>query len=140
MCLLLPLALVGCSDRVAEVPLDIEQIKLDACEGLCAVYDECDVDLSWTYEYWPEPQGCVDRCMALLPLLHEENQCGSWQIISLRCRGALDCEGYAAYEAGAVPESPDWSAPCVVETLELAGCSTDKPFDLDETIPVPDWP
>lgn len=133
--------LVGsCSDRVAEIPLDLEAIKLDACERKCEVLETCNVDLSWSYEIWPEPQGCVERCMVLRPLLHELNQCGSREIIGLRCVGDLDCEGYAAHHEGwATPtEPPDWSAPCVVETA--SSCSIYEPFDLDEDIPVPDWP
>ena len=133
--------LVGsCSDRVAEIPLDLEAIKLDACERNCETLETCNIDLSWSYEIWPEPQGCVERCMTLLPHLHELNQCGSREIIGLRCVGDLDCEGYAAYQEGwpSPTEAPDWSAPCMVETA--AGCSIYEPFDLDEDIPAPDWP
>lgn len=130
--------LVGsCSDRVAEIPLDLEAIKLDACERQCEMFETCNIDLSWSYEIWPEPQGCVERCMTLLPHLHELNQCGSREIIGLRCMADLSCEEYAAHQDG--QEDPvDYSAPCVVETL--SSCSIYEPFDLDEDIPVPDWP
>lgn len=131
---------LGCSERVGDELLDIEAIKRDACEQSCETLDACNVDLSWSYEMWPEPEGCVERCMVLKPLLHEENQCGSRQILALRCIGDLDCDGYAAYEAGqpTPTSSPDFSAPCVTEWL--AGCSVHEPFDLDETIPTPTWP
>jgi hypothetical protein len=129
---------VGCGDRLANDDEEWEALKRDACERDCETLETCNVDLSWTYEYWPEPQGCVDRCMTLRPLLHEDNQCGSREIIGLRCIGDLDCEGYEAYRAGfATPTTPpDFSAPCITETIQ--GCSIYKPFDLDEVITAPE--
>ncbi|KIG16015.1 hypothetical protein DB30_05069 [Enhygromyxa salina] len=81
-----------------------------------------------------EPDDCFERCMTLLPKLHEENQCGSRELNYLWCVGALTCEGYAAFtEANSELSGSDCAAPCVAEIR--APCSTEAPFDPDEPLP-----
>ena len=122
----------ACQERVASEEVDFEALKIDACERACGTIDSC---APGKFDGM-EPDDCFERCMTLLPRLHEENQCGSHDIIWLRCLGDLDCEGYAAFgEGNDRPYPPDYTAPCVVELQAL--CSTDEPFDLDHVPSVP---
>jgi hypothetical protein len=139
--LALALLLGASCHRIADEPIDFEALKLDACERSCAMFETCDPDRF----VGMEPEDCMERCMTGLPFLHEENQCGSREILYLRCLGDLDCEGLAAFEIGNDYSDPpiEWELPCVTEAYYTkALCSTDEPFDLDEPTPPPPstWP
>lgn len=84
-----------------------------------------------------EPEDCFTRCTTLLPLLHEENQCGSRQIIWLECLGGLSCETYVAYDAqDQVPtHERDYTIECVTEGDWAYSCEPDQPFELNEAVP-----
>lgn len=121
----------GCS-RLADEAYDFEALKIEACTDACDTLDTCDPDRF----VGMEPEDCFDRCMTLLPMLHEENQCGSREIIYLRCVGSLTCEGLDAFTEGndySDGGPPDYTAPCVTE-IQLP-CSKDEPFDPDEPVP-----
>jgi hypothetical protein len=123
--LLVPQAL-GCH-RLAEEPIDFEALRVDACERACETMDECDP----TRFEGMEPEVCFERCMTLLPNLHEENQCGSRQIDALRCVGDLTCAEYAEFEEGQLSHDPSVPpAPCVVAINSPTTCSPEKPFEL----------
>lgn len=110
----------------AEATYDFEALKLDACRRACDTMDAC----SPGQFDGMEPDNCFERCMTLLPRLHEENQCGSREMLYLQCLGDLTCEGYVEFEEGNNSMPRDYNAPCVTE-LQLS-CSDDQPFDLDE--------
>ncbi len=129
--LVLALLLGGaCSERVADEPIDYEALKVDACERVCGTMDACDPD---RFE-GQEPDDCFERCMTLMPMLHEENQCGSREMLWMRCVGELSCEEFAIYDA-AEHNPPDYSARCMAEHIYSSSCSTDEPFNLDEPVP-----
>ncbi len=120
----------GCGERLGDAPIDHEELKLDACERACATFDTCDPGRFAGME----PEACFDRCMTLFPLLHEQNQCGSRQIIEFRCLGDLSCEEFEIADAAGITP-PDYSVPCMAERLFVTSCSTDEPFDLEEPAP-----
>jgi hypothetical protein len=122
--LLVPLAF-GCH-RLPEEPIDFEALRVDACERVCETMDECDP----TRFEGMEPEDCFERCMTLLPNLHEENQCGSRQIDALRCVGDLTCAEFAEHEQESMIWPRDPHAPCVVEINLPTTCSPEKPFEL----------
>jgi hypothetical protein len=117
----------GCH-RLAEEPIDFAALKVDACERACETMDVCDP----TRFEGQEPEDCFDRCLTLLPRLHEENQCGSRQIDALRCVGDLTCAGFTEFEEGTMwPHDPSVpTAPCVAEHNSTTTCSTEEPFEL----------
>lgn len=124
----------GCHRR-ADEPIDYEDLRRDACIQSCDTYDTCDPDRF----VGMEPEDCYERCMTLSPLLFEENQCGSRQIIYRQCIGRLTCEEFAQFEEGNNGDyPPDYAAPCVTEIVWAYSCSPDQPFDIDE--PVPEYP
>ena len=128
------MVLVGGCQRLADEPYDFEALKLEACVAACDTFDTCEPDRFAGME----PEDCVERCMTLLPRLHEENQCGSREIIDLRCIGGLTCEGFAAFtEANHYTDGapPDYTVECVTEAYLSATCSEGEPFDLDEPTP-----
>jgi hypothetical protein len=128
--LVLQVTLTGaCQQRLADDAVDFEALREDACEHVCSIMDTCDPH---RFEGM-EPEDCFERCMTLLPLLLEENQCGSRAIISLHCTGDLTCDEFEEYDEGTFP--PDYSAPCVTELYWADSCSDDEPFDLDELVP-----
>lgn len=130
------LLLGGGCHRLADMDetYDFEALKLEARTEACDTFDTCDPERF----VGMEPADCLERCMTLLPKLHEENQCGSREIIQLRCIGGLTCEGLAEFEEAnsLADHPPDYTVPCVTE-LHLP-CSTEEPFDPDE--PVPGYP
>jgi hypothetical protein len=118
----------GCH-RLADEPYDFEALKIDACLDACDTLDTCDPDRF----VGMEPEICFDRCMTLLPKLHEENQCGSRELIYLWCMGSLSCEGLAEFTEANSYENRDYTVPCVTEIGW--SCSVDEPFDPDEPVP-----
>jgi hypothetical protein len=129
--LLIVVAPLGCL-RIADEPIDYEALRTTICEQACTTYDTCDPDRF----VGMEPSDCHERCMTLL-LVHEENQCGSRELIWLRCVGELNCDQFEEFQQGndLPAEQRDYSAPCVTEIQWSASCSWDKPFDLDEPVP-----
>ncbi|EDM73751.1 hypothetical protein PPSIR1_15425 [Plesiocystis pacifica SIR-1] len=131
-------ALVACGPPSADGPtedIDFEALREEACAAACSTMDACEPD---RFE-GQEPEDCFTRCTSLLPLLHEENQCGSRQIIWLECLGELSCEAYAAYDANEkLPRTDhDYSIPCIAEDDWKFPCDEDAPFDLEEPVSTP---
>ena len=128
----LALTLTACQQRTIEQPLELEQLRTDTCESSCLVYDSCDPDRFAGMD----PPDCFERCMTLLPRLHEVNQCGSREIIWLECVASLSCEEFGLYQEGNdLVEGQDFSAPCVTELERASSCSQEGPFNLDEPVP-----
>lgn len=119
---------IGCH-RLADEAIDYEALRVDACERVCHTMDTCDPD---RFEGL-EPEDCFERCMILMPRLHEENQCGSREILSFRCVGELSCEEFAAYQEALDSEDSTGAAACVEERERAISCSAKEPFDLDES-------
>lgn len=118
----------GSCSRLADEDHDFEALKTAACMASCDTFDTCEPDRF----VGMEPEDCFERCMTLLPNLHEENQCGSREIIYLQCLGELSCAGLAEFEE-ANSIAPDYTVPCVTEIRW--SCSTEEPFDPDEPVP-----
>ena len=128
--------LLGACSRIADIqdePIDYEALRAEACAANCEVMDTCEPDRFAGMV----PDDCYVRCMTMLPLLLEENQCGSRQIIELNCTGSLTCEEFAASQEGnnLAEHPPDYSAPCVTEIHWSGLCDEDQPFDLNEPVP-----
>jgi hypothetical protein len=123
-------ATTGCH-RIADEVSEQEDFRVGACEQVCETIDGCDPGRF----LGEEPDGCFDRCMTLIPKLHQENQCGSRKILEYRCVGELTCDEFTAYE-DALPVAPGMATsavPCTPEAEAAAYCSEQAPFDLDET-------
>ena len=129
--LLLVCTLQSACHRTMDGPYDFEALKIEACEDACETLNTCDPDRFDGLEP-AEPEACFDRCMTLLPFLHEENQCGSRQLTSLQCLGELTCDELAEHDQGNTLD--DDSAPCVAELDAVYVCSTSEPFDLSEEV------
>jgi hypothetical protein len=120
--------LAGGCHRLADDIVDYDALRIDACERVCNTIDACDPDRF----LGQEPEDCFGRCMTLMPKLHEENQCGSRQILEFRCVGALTCNEFSAYEDAHPIEvgDADGSIACVREAEATLSCSPHEPFDL----------
>lgn len=135
---LLPMGLIagvlasGCH-RLADEVVDYDALKIDACERVCNTIDECDPDRF----LGQEPEDCFERCMMLMPKLHEENQCGSRQILEFRCIGTLTCDEFSAYGEALPIEVGETGGgiPCIREAEATLSCSSKQPFDLDGSEP-----
>ena len=125
-------AVAGGCHRLADdmVDYDYDALRIDACERVCHTMDTCEPD---RFE-GEEPEDCFERCMTLMPRLWEENQCGSREILHFRCVGELSCEEFFAFDAALEPVK-NGEAPCVEEFERVSSCSTDEPFDLEESQP-----
>ncbi len=119
--LLVTVATFGClrtADEFEDTPpqAELEQLRVDACEAMCSTMDRCQP----TRFEDEDPPICFDRCMTLMPRLHEENQCGSRELEWMFCVGELTCKQFI------------YSFECHAEFELATKCDEDEPFDLDE--------
>ncbi|GEM_PF-5488607 len=122
----------GCH-RIADEDIDLKALRVETCLQACDTFDTCDPARFQGLN----PEDCFERCTTLLPNLHEENQCGSREMIQLECVANLGCDDFWAMEEGndLANHPPDYSAPCVTALHWASDCSTGTPFDLDEVVP-----
>ncbi len=106
---------------------ELEDLRVSTCEAACETMDRCDPDRF----VGMDPPICFERCMTLMPLIYEENQCGSRELQYLSCVGGLDCDEYKLWD---YVTDYDFYADyeCVAEFGHARDCDPSKPFDMDE--------
>lgn len=127
------IAVTGChrsADEFDDTPPqdELEELRVDACEAVCSTMDRCDPD---RFEGEDSPV-CFDRCMTLMPLIYEENQCGSRELQWMLCVGDLTCEQFIYWDL--VTDHRDYheGVECAPEYGRASWCDEDEPFDMDE--------
>ncbi len=124
------LVLVSCqrsADEFDDLPLaeELEQLRQDACDASCATFERCD----------PErfvDEDCHDVCLNHMPLIYEENQCGSRELQWMTCLGDLTCEQFDDWEDAVNLPNFYFDYACVAEYGHANHCSEREPFDMDE--------
>lgn len=106
---------------------NLQEIRVSACEAACETMDRCDPERF----VGMDPAGCFDRCMGL-PVIYEDNQCGSRELLWLECLGGLECEDFQLWDYTVNLQHYVADYPCVAEVGYSADCRHSEPFDLDE--------
>lgn len=75
---------------------------------------------------------CLDVCFNHMPLIYEENQCGSRELQWMLCLGDLTCEEFYDWEIAVNLPHYYYDYTCVAEYGHSAECSSKEPFDMDE--------
>lgn len=120
--LLLPLGLLGCSDR--QIEPDYSDLIRDACEAGCPITTECVAD-----PYYASTEECIEMCTDS----YDESaltQCDSRGLELDFCTGSLTCEEYQEYvtiilNGGSTPS--DYK--CAAEITALQSCDPSQPFE-----------
>lgn len=103
----------------------LEDLRRDACDAACSTFDSCDPDRF-------TDTTCLDVCLHHMPLIYEENQCGSREMQWMLCLGDLTCEEFVNWETAVNLPNYYFEYPCVAEYGHSVYCSTKEPFDMEE--------
>lgn len=131
---LLSLALLAACSRSADEFDDappaeeLQQLRVDACEASCSTLDRCDPERF----VGMDPPECYERCIHHMPLIDEENQCGSRELQWLLCLGDLSCEEFENWDVAVSLPNFHYDYACVAEYGRALACDYDEPFDMDE--------
>lgn len=115
------------ADGLYDIPEadELEQLRRDACDAACYTFERCDPS-----EF--DDIDCLDMCMNHMPLIYEENQCGSREMQWMFCLGEVTCEQYQSWETAVNLVNYALDYPCVAEYAHANHCSEKEPFDMHE--------
>lgn len=120
--LLLPLGLLGCSDR--QIEPDYSDIIRDACEAACPITTECVAD-----PLYASTEECIEMCSSGYDE-QDLNQCDSRGFEFDFCTGSLTCAEYQEYVMGITGVGdPPPNFKCMAEYEAFLACDSTQPFE-----------